>query len=406
MPRALAAPRAGPSRKGASAEDFSLVLGGPLFQLLRRAHLSDNALLLVRQRILVIVGVAWLPLVLLTGLDGTLLDGKVTTPFLLDVETYTRYLVALPLLILAELVVHIRLRPMARIFLERGLIPDGQRARFDAALSAAFRLRNSTVAEIALIVLVYAVGTLVVWRHFVALDTATWYGTPSPDGLKLSYAGLWQAYVSLPIFQFLLVRWYFRLFIWTRFLWQVSRIDLALQPMHPDGAGGLGFLSNTAYALVPLLTAHGALLAGVIANRIFHLHLKLIDFKFEVLALVVFLICLALGPLLVFSPRLAAVKRRGLRDYGGLAQRYATDFDAKWLRGGAGAKESFLGSADIQSLADLQSSFEAVQGMKLAPFTKGAILQLAAAAVLPIVPLMLTMMPLDELLKLLFGIVF
>lgn len=33
--------------------DFSLVLGGPLFQLLRRAHLSDDALMMVRQRLVV-----------------------------------------------------------------------------------------------------------------------------------------------------------------------------------------------------------------------------------------------------------------------------------------------------------------------------------------------------------------
>jgi hypothetical protein len=34
--------------------DFSLVLGGPLFQLLRRAHLSGDALELLGRRILVI----------------------------------------------------------------------------------------------------------------------------------------------------------------------------------------------------------------------------------------------------------------------------------------------------------------------------------------------------------------
>ena len=35
-------------------QDFSLVLGGPLFQLLRRSHLSGNALELVRRRVIVI----------------------------------------------------------------------------------------------------------------------------------------------------------------------------------------------------------------------------------------------------------------------------------------------------------------------------------------------------------------
>jgi hypothetical protein len=37
-----------------------------------------------------------------------------------------------------------------------------------------------------------------------------------------------------------------------RFLRQVSSIELSLVPTHPDRVGGLGFLSNTVYASVPL----------------------------------------------------------------------------------------------------------------------------------------------------------
>jgi hypothetical protein len=91
-------------------------------------------------------------------------------------------------------------------------------ARFDAAIASAFRLRNSVLAEVLLFLFVYVVGILIVWRHYIAIDTATWYATPSNGGAKFSLAGMWLGYVSLPIFQFLLCRWYFRMFIWTRFL--------------------------------------------------------------------------------------------------------------------------------------------------------------------------------------------
>ena len=113
-----------------------------------------------------------------------------------------------------------------------------------------------------------------------------------------------------------------------------------------------------------------------------------------------------LGPLLVFAPQLAQAKRRGLREYGMLAARYVRDFDAKWLRGGAPADEPLVGSADIQSLADLRSSFEIVQGMRIVPITKDAVLRLAAATLVPIVPLLLTLMPLEQLLKVLLGVLF
>ena len=386
--------------------DFSLVLGGPLFQLLRRAHLSDDALMLVRQRILVIALFAWLPLLVLSALDGQLLGGGVAVPFLLDIEAHVRFLVALPLLIGAELVVHQRLRPVLQQFRERNLIPEHAMEGFHSAIASAFRLRNSVLAELLLIAFVYGFGILIVWRHYIALDAATWYATPSAEGVKLSLAGIWYGYISVPIFQFLLVRWYFRLFIWARFLWQVSRIDLSLVPTHPDRVGGLGFLSNTVYAFAPLTVAHGALLAGPLANRIFFAGAALPQFKVEIAVVVVFVLCLVLCPLLVFAPQLAQAKRIGMREYGALAQRYVREFDAKWLRGRAPADEPLVGSGDIQSLADLGNSYEVVRTMRILPVTKEAILRLGAAALVPLVPLALTMMPLEELLKKLFGILF
>jgi hypothetical protein len=65
-----------------------------------------------------------------------------------------------------------------------------------------------------------------------------------------------------------------------------------------------------------------------------------------------------------------------------------------------------VGSGDIQSLADLNNSFEVVRTMGIAPITKAAFVQLVAATLVPIVPLALTMMPLEELLKKLLGILF
>ena len=194
--------------------------------------------------------------------------------------------------------------------------------------------------------------------------------------------------------------------IWARFLWQVSRLDLRLVPTHPDRVGGLGFLANTVYAFLPLAVAHGALLAGLLANRIFYLGAALPEFKPEIAVLVVFLLGVVLGPLLVFAPQLAETKRTGNREYGALAQRYVRAFDVKWLRGGAPADESLVGSGDIQSLADLGNSFEVVRTMRIAPVTTEALLRLVAATLVPLVPLALTMMSLEELLKRLIGIVF
>ena len=387
--------------------DFSVVMGGPLFQLLRRAHMTDDAMLLVRQRIVVISLFAWLPLLVLSVLEGHFLTGSSPVPFLRDIEVHVRFLVAMPLLIGAELLVHRRMRPLAKQFLDRRLVPDGAISRFDAALASAARLRNSVIAEVLLIALVYGVGVLIVWRHNVALETATWYATPSSNGgLQLSLAGRWYGYVSLPFFQFLLIRWYFRIVIWARFLWQASRIRLNLVPTHPDRVGGLGFLAILTSAFVPLALAHGALLAGQIADRIFFLKAGLAEFKAEIAIMAVFMLLLALGPLLLFAAQLAQVKRTGLLEYGTLAQRYVREFDDKWLRDGAPADEPLVGSGDIQSLADLGTGYEMVRTMRAAPITKEAVIQIVAATLVPIAPLALTMMPLEQLLRTLVGVLF
>jgi hypothetical protein len=257
-----------------------------------------------------------------------------------------------------------------------------------------------------LIAFVYIVGILILWRHYVALSAATWYATPTAEGLKLSATGAWYVYLSLPIYQFLLVRWYYRIFIWARFLFQVSRIELSLIPTHPDRVGGLGFLGNTAYAFAPLAMAHGAMAAGPIANRILYLGAALPQFIIEIVGIVVFLMFVVLTPLLMFAPSLAHTKRLGLREYGTLAERYVREFDRKWLRGGAGEDKPIVGSGDIQSLADLANSYDVVRTMQLAPITRDAVILLVIATVLPIVPLALTMMSLEEALKKLLGILF
>ena len=386
--------------------DFSLVLGGPLYQLWRGTRLADDTLSLLHRRIIAIVVVVWLPLLLLSVVSGHAWGDRVRLPFLYDVELHLRLLLAVPLLVMAELIVHQRMRLVVRQFLDRALVADQARAQFNDAISAAMRLRNSVVAELLLMAAVYVVGVGFVWRTQGALDVATWYGLAVDGRWRPSPAGWWLALVSLPVFQFLLIRWYFRLFIWARFLWQVSRIDLRLMPLHPDRCGGLGFLGGVSHAFAPVLVAQGVVLAGTIGNRIFYAGATLLEFKLELIAMVAVMVFVVLGPLLVFAPLLAAAKRAGLREYGTLAHSYVREFDRKWMRGGAPPEEPFIGSADIQSLADLGNSFEAVKEMRLAPFTLQTVLQLAIATLVPVVPLMLTMISLEELVERLLTMVF
>jgi hypothetical protein len=382
--------------------DFSLVLGGPTFGFFRKARLSGDHLELLYRRLITITLFAWVPLLLLDRLGSQAASiGRLS--FLHDVEVQVRFLVALPVLIGAELIVHSRIRPVVRRFVERRIVREEDLPRFEAAIEAAARLRNSIPVEVALLISVYTLG-LWLWNSRFGIDSPTWYAMPG-GRWHLTPAGYWYVFFSIPILQFLLLRWYVRFFIWYRFLWHVSRLNLHLVPIHPDHCAGLAFLGKSAYAFGPILFAQGAMLAGLVASRVLYRGESLLSFKLELGGFVVFIVLAILGPLLMFTPKMAAAKRKGLADYGQVAQGYVDSFEEKWVLN-TPPSEEVLGSGDIQSLADLNNSYEIVRDMRAVPFGPEDIIRLAAATAAPLVPLLLTIFPLEELIMRLVKIVF
>lgn len=380
-----------------------------MFQFLVRSRLATPGLGFLTKRIVFISMIAWLPLLLLTLVNGKAWGG-VGLPFLYDIETQVRFLVVLPLLIVAELLVHQRMRLVVGQFIDNNIITEAVLPKFKDVIASAMKLRNSVAIELILFILIF-VGGHYAWSAVsviakIGTGTGTWYVSVTDGGTHLSPAGYWYIFVSRPLVQFILIRWYFRVFIWARFLWQSSRLELNLLPTHPDRAAGLGFLGSSSAAFMPLLMAHGALLAGILANSIFFAGAKLTDFTMEIIGFVAFLLLLVLGPLLVFSPLLMRAKRTGLREYGILASRYVGEFDLKWVRGGANDNEPLVGSGDIQSLADLGNSFQVIREIKPFPFGKDTVIQIVVFTILPGLPLVLTLIPLEELIMKLLGTVF
>src|SRR5215467_7538229 len=378
-------------------EDFSFVLGGPLYQLYLRTRLARPPLELLHRRIIAVALITWAPLWLLTAINGQALGG-VSVPFLKDLDAHARFLLSLPLLIFAEFFVHQRIRATVRQFINRRLIAPEDLPRFENAIASTRRLRNSMGIEI-LVLLIAFVGGYWLWKDWTALHIATWWGERGANQMvNLTLAGYWYVFVSLPIFRFILFRWYSRLLIWYRFLWLVAKIPLRLNALHPDRAAGLGFLGNSVFAFAPVLVAQTILLAAVIMSRIWHQGEVLPDFKLEIVGIVAFLLILVLMPLTFFAMQLARARRAGWREYGALGSRYVESFQQKWLAGAAPENEPLIGSADIQSLADLANSFEVVKEMDALPFNKNTVLGLAIVIVLPLLPLTLTMIPLDQMI--------
>src|SRR5262245_33661249 len=384
--------------------DFSLVLGGPLYQLYLRTKLARPAFELLVRRVLVMSAICWLPLLLLAAIAGHL-TGGVLVPFLRDPEVHIRFLLALPLLIASEWYVPDRMRSIIPQFLSRRIITPENRARFEEIIASAARLRNSVIAEVVLSILVATLGYWF-WRRNLTLSVSSWYAIDQGTGPRLTAAGWFYAFVSLSIFRFILYRWYYRVFIWYRFLWQVRAMPLHLNLFHPDRAGGLGFLSGSVLALAPVFVAQTILMAGVILTHILYQGDRLPSFKMEIGGILVFCVFALLLPLGFFGVKLEAAYRTARREFGTLASHYVDDFHRKWIENGGRTGEPLLGTADIQSLADLANSFQVVSGIRFVPISKEILIRLVIAVALPFLPLILTMFSLQEVMQRLFKLAF
>jgi hypothetical protein len=378
--------------------EFSLAVGGPLYETYLRTHLSDPPLGLVHRRLLVYVLVTWVPLFVLSTLDAR--GANVAVSFLGDIDAHTRLLIALPLFVAAEPFVHQRISAAVRQFVARGLVAPADLPRFDAAVISSVKLRNSPILEIAVLLIAFVVGHWV-WESRVSLNVGTWY---SVDGSTLTPAGGWYAFVSLPVFRFLAFRWFARLvLVWYRFLWRVSRLPLRLNALHPDRTGGLGFLNTSVFAFAPILVANTSLLAAIIAQRIWHEGALLPEFKIEICAVVLLLLLLVLLPQMFFAIQLERAWRTGAGEYGVLGSWYVDAFRQKWLGTHRNTRESLIGSPDIQSLADLANAFDVVRDMYLVPITRNTVLRLGFLIIIPLLPLVLTMIPFEQIVDRAIG---
>jgi hypothetical protein len=383
--------------------NFSLALGGPLYRMLARSHLASSVPTLLRRQAAIVVLLCWVPLAVLSVVQAHFLGG-VKLSFLRDIETHVRFLVSLPVLILAEMMVNQRIRPITKRFVERRTVTPEELPQFYAAINTALRIHNSVIVEIVLLVFMFT-GGMWIWRHQIAQDVASWYATSQNGQIHLTMAGYWLAYVSVPVFQFIVLRWYMQFMIWFWFLFRVSRLKLQLPPLHPDRGGGIGFVGTSTLAFAPLLFAHSALLSGQLAGRIFYNGGSLIAYEMTILGYVFLSVVATLSPLFWFSSQLMRAKRRGLARYGNFASGFVTEFDQKWLKSKVNGEPSLAGE-DVQSLADLNNSFAVVRHMRFVPIAGDDIVLLFVVTLAPFLPLLLTVMAFDQLVIHAIRIVF
>jgi hypothetical protein len=375
-----------------SWEDFSLVEGGPLHRLARTVGFPGGLFGLVCLGLSIAL-LAWVPLLALAALTHTLTAGS-TVPFLQSPGTHVRLLVAIPLLFVTEATFDRRVRHVIRTIVTSQIVPQRQLPRLCTALSRAQHWRDAGIIEATLVI----ITILLMWnglRSDLPGGISTWRHT---TGGQQTAAGWWYNVASLPIFQFLALRWFAHLLIWSHLLWRIRQLDLQLLPTHPDLAGGLGGFGGAHASLAPLNFAASGIIVATFAEEFLYAGTDMRRIALPLAVTVVGNTFILVAPLLMFAPRLFATKHRGSREYSELGTAYTRAFDVKWLRSDTPPTDPLLGSPDVQSLADLANAFDIIRRMRVLPIARHDVVFLLAAAALPAVPLILFVVPLDELI--------
>jgi len=388
----------------AHESELEFELGGPAYRLMQRIGLIKGAGPSLGRRIVGFLLITWAPLLFFALIEGRALGPTPRESLLLDFATYARFFLAVPLLFLAEVVTGPRLRAAGLHFAQADFIRLEDIPAVEAAIVRARQRREALLPELIML------GIALLGAWYLTLETLTvgtattsWHFVMREGGSSLSLAGCWYYFVAVPILQFFTYRWLWRLFIWTGFLRDLSRLPLNLVATHPDRAGGLGFLGTAHLSLAIFPFAVGCVLSGHVAFQVYFEAVPIDTFKILFVVYLVLMELICLGPLLLFVPLLARTRRAGLRQYSILADTYNRAFEQKWVTGQTPPDEPLLGSGDIQSLADLGNSFGMIREMKPFPFSQQQILQIAVIASLPGLPLIFLVMPVGELLKLLAG---
>ena len=374
-----------------------LFAGGPPFKLQARLGLAKpGAPDLIRWCLLVIL-IGWVPLAVLTTVQSLVQQNTGLDSFLSDFGVHGRSLIAAALLIFADSLLVKRLGAAAGHFLDSGLVSTSDHGRFAAAAATTRRLRDSTLAEVAVVVIAYAiVGALI--YYIPELQLPAWMRAGDGAFGRFSPAGWWHALVSIPLLLMFFLGSLWRIFLWARFLGLMSRLDLKLVPVHPDRAAGLKFVGSSVRAFSFHGLTLGTVVAARMANAIVHEGQPLFAFKYTILGLVIFVIVLSGAPLLLFGTRLLAARRRGGLEYGLLASKMGREFERKWLGRADAVDDEALKMQDFSATTDLYSIVANLDNLRFFPLDFKMLQVLVVATLLPFVVVAFIALPLEQIL--------
>jgi hypothetical protein len=260
-------------------------------------------------------------------------------------------------------------------------------AALEQLMARAMQLGRARAADIVCIVVGYALT----WGW--ALDEVTngipsWHTSVAGRNETFTAAGWWIAVISLPIFTYSWLRWVWKVGVWTRFLYHVSRLRLRLYPAHPDRMGGLGCLSDVQTSFALLLFGTGILFSAATWYKVMIEGTDVSNYTVwvPIVGYVILAPGVFLAPLFLFTRKLHHVKTEGLLRFSAAGAMITRRFERRWMQARRSG-EDILQTTGHSAMADFRTNFETVQKMRVVPFDARSVLELFGSAAGPFVPL-------------------
>jgi len=268
----------------------------------------------------------------------------------------------------------------------------------DRIFTRARHLRESGWAEAAFALLALFGGQASLWG--LLGPTGVVHGVQHADTtlMRAYYAGL-----GLPMLQFVTLRWVWRWGVWCYIVVAVARLPLSTIASHPDRAAGIGFISSPITGFAVFEMALATLLSAAWGTQLLDGRVTVPSLLPTLLVFVLSVSFIACAPLAAYTPHLYKAKRRALLAHNQLTLEYMRRFDRKWIDGRPASDADLLGTSDIQSLADIGNAFKVIQDTRTFVFGKKRLVELWLSAVVPMLPLIITVVPVDELFRRIGG---
>ncbi len=391
---------------------LSLFEGDLVNRIFARLHLGSRRPAHLLGRAAVLMALTWLPTAVMALLSGPpyvglQIDGS---NFFADFAAYAQFLVALPLFVLAEAIVGRGTRDAAAEFAESGLVREGDIEKLSTLHSAIERRRKSWWSD----VICFGIGCLlsaaVIWTELLHPPAHTWHTYVEDHVRYLSAPGYWEFFVALPLLNYWWLRQIWKIVLWCRYLYGVSRLPLDLVATHPDRTGGIGFISEVQGHFAWVILAYGiSNVAATVGYKLALENASLWDppvwgpiVGFVIVAPLLFLL-----PLFMFTKQLFRTKRRALKLYRERVMEHARLFEAQLLPRSAEEIKTLSGAVDLNVMSQFSKLFESCENMRVVPFDLKSMSQLFASTlgtVVGILPAQHLEQPLGRFLEFLVKI--